>query len=88
MNWCSLIVLNLVSLLSPSLAITIDGQFDTKDFYLFLNKFGFIKSEKTAEQKATFGYIYGNVTTSEDFEGHLTLAVLDRHHFLEFYGNR
>jgi hypothetical protein len=87
MCWRSLIVLNLLSLLSPSLAVTIDGQFDTSDFFHFLNKFGFIKSEKT-EQKATFGYIYGNVTTNEDFRGHLTLAVLDRHHFLEFYGNR
>lgn len=84
----SLIVLNFLSLISLSFAITIEGQFDTSDFYLFLNKFGFIKTEKTSEQKASFGYIFGNITTRDDLPGHLTLAVLDRHHFLEFYGNR
>lgn len=86
MNLSSLIVL--ASLLSLSTAVTIEGQFDTDDFYLFLNKFGFIKTEKTSEQKATFGYIFGNITASHDFSPTLTLAVLDRHHFLEFYGNR
>lgn len=88
MNLRSLIVLNFLSLLSSSFAVTIEGQFDSKDFYLFLNKFGFIKTEKTSESKASFGYIFGNITTSDDYPANLTLAVLDRHHFLEFYGNR
>lgn len=86
MNLRSLIVLT--SLLSLSTAVTIRGQFNTDNFYLFLNKFGFIKTEKTSDQKATFGYIFGNITASHDFSPTLTLAVLDRHHFLEFYGNR
>lgn len=88
MFWRSLIVVYLLSLLSSSLAVIIEGQFDTSDFFLFLNKFGFLKTEKTSETKSSFGYIYGNITSSDDFHGHLTLAVLDRHHFLEFYGNR
>lgn len=88
MGWRSLIVLNLLLLLSSFEAVTIEGQFDSRDFFLFLNKFGFIKTEKTSEQKASFGYIFGNVTASDNFDGSLTLAVLDRHHFLEFYGNR
>lgn len=88
MSFRSLIVLNILSLLSSSLALTIEGQFDTSDFFLFLNKFGFIKTEKTSEQKASFGYIFGNITSTDDFPGQFTLAVLDRHHFLEFYGNR
>lgn len=88
MNWRSLIVLNFLSLLSSSAAVTIEGQFDTSDFYLFLNKFGFLKTEKTSELKSAFGYIFGNITAGDDENGTLTLAVLDRHHFLEFYGNR
>lgn len=86
MNLRSVIVL--ASLFSLSAAVTIEGQFDTDNFYLFLNKFGFIKTEKTSEQKSTFGYVFGNITSSHDFSPTLTLAVLDRHHFLEFYGNR
>lgn len=82
----SIIVLNLLSLLFSSHAITIEGQFDTGEFFHFLQKFGFIKSEKTTAEN--FGYIYGNITSSDGFLGHSTLAVLDRHHFLEFYGNR
>jgi hypothetical protein len=86
MSLCSLIVLT--SLLSLSTAVTIEGQFDTDDFYLFIQKYGFIKtSADPLEQKSTFGYIYGNIT-AHDFPPTLTLAVLDRHHFLEFYGNR
>lgn len=80
----SLIVLT--SLLSLTAAVNIEGQFDTDDFYLFLNKFGFQKSSEI-DQKSTFGYIFGNIT-AKDLPPSLTLAVLDRHHFLEFYGNR
>lgn len=88
MNRRSLIVLNCLALLASSVAVTIEGQFDTSDFFLFLNKFGFLKTEKTVEQKSSYGYIFGNITGRNDFPGTLTLAVLDRHHFLEFYGNR
>lgn len=84
----SFIVLNLLALLSSAVAVTIEGEFATSNFFLFLNKFGFLKTEKTSEQKASYGYIFGNITTNEDFPGFVTLAVLDRHHFLEFYGNR
>lgn len=84
----SLIVLNLLSLLSSTLALSIEGQFETKDFFLFLNKFGFQQTSKNIDAKASFGYIFGNITSSDDFPGFMTLAVLDRHHFLEFYGNR
>ena len=88
MNLRSLIVL--ASLLYLSTAVSIEGQFDTDDFFHFLNKFGFEKTSKTSEQKSTFGYIFGNITVihKNDFAPTLTLAVLDRHHFLEFYGNR
>lgn len=88
MNRRSLIALNLLWLFSSISALSIEGQFETNEFFLFLNKFGFQQTSKTIDAKATFGYIFGNITSNEDFPGHLTLAVLDRHHFLEFYGNR
>jgi hypothetical protein len=82
MNWRSLLVL--VTILSSSLSINIEGEFDSKNFFLFLNKFGFEKTEVSSESKATYGYI----TSSNNTPSKVTLAVLDRHHFLEFYGNR
>lgn len=86
MNWRSFIVL--VTLLSSSLATFIEGEFESKNFFLFLNKFGFVKTEVSSESKATYGYIFGNITSSNDSSSRVTLAVLDRHHFLEYYGNR
>jgi hypothetical protein len=86
MNWRSLLVL--VTILSSSLSINIEGEFDSKNFFLFLNKFGFEKTEVSSESKATYGYIFGNITSSNNTPSKVTLAVLDRHHFLEFYGNR
>lgn len=35
----------------------------------------------------TQGYIYGNITTQLDTTSYVTLAVLDRGYFLEYYGN-
>jgi hypothetical protein len=86
MHWCNILVFSLLSL---SEAVKIEGSFKTKDFYRFVSKFGFIKTEKH-QQKTSFGYIYGNVSSDESFpkDVAITLAVLDRHHFLEFYGNR
>lgn len=89
MNWRSFIVL--VTIVSSSLATNLEGQFNSQEFFLFLNKFGFIKTDRNSDQKATYGYIFGNVTatsTSNESQSLVTLAVLDRHHFLEFYGNR
>lgn len=88
MDWRSLIVFVAIAS-SSSFATKLEGQFDSKDFFLFLNKFGFIKTVRNSEQKATYGYIFGNVTAaSREPQSTVTLAVLDRHHFLEFYGNR
>lgn len=39
-------------------------------------------------QKDSFGYIYGNITSKDDFDGSLTLVVLDKFNFLDFYSNR
>jgi hypothetical protein len=67
-----------------------------KVFFSFLPKFGFQKTE-ILNKDATQGYIYGNITyhhgasnqtnAVESFD-QVTLAVLDRANFLEYYGNR
>ena len=63
-----------------------------KVFFSFLAKFGFQKTE-ILNKDATQGYIYGNITyfgAQNDSANvdQVTLAVLDRANFLEYYGNR
>lgn len=85
----SLLLILSFSIITPNEAIIIDGEFNTADFFLFVRKFGFVKSEK---HKTSYGYIYGNITSSSDEsflkDVSVTFAVLDFHHFLEFYSNR
>lgn len=65
----------------------ITGTFDTREFFRFLIKFGFQKTDRH-RQKDSYGYIFGNITAKSDFDVPITLAILDRGHFLEYYGNR
>lgn len=65
----------------------ITGTFNTREFFRFLIKFGFQKTDRH-RQKDSYGYIFGNVTATTDFDAPITLAILDRGHFLEYYGNR
>lgn len=90
MNLNSLLFLLSFSIITPSNSLIIDGEFNTADFFLFVRKFGFVKSEK---HKTSYGYIYGNISSSTALKDDLkdvsvTFAVLDFHHFLEFYSNR
>jgi E3 ubiquitin-protein ligase DOA10 len=92
MKWCKLIVLILLYHVTISESLIIEGTFVTSNFYQFVSKFGFIKTEKHQLKTTTsdYGYIYGNFSSSDVFpkDVAVTFAVLDRHHFLEFYGNR
>ena len=65
----------------------ITGSFNTKDFFKFLIKFGFQNTDQE-RRKETYGYIFGNITAKTNFIHNITLAVLDRSQFLEYYGNR
>ena len=65
----------------------ISGTFNTKEFFRFLIKFGFQKTDRH-RQKDSVGYIFGNVTSKSNFSAPITLSVLDRGYFLEYYGNR
>lgn len=80
-------VLVLETCLTLCEATRIIGDFHTDEFFKFIVKFGFQKAE-THSQRDSFGYIYGNITSEDSFNVPVTLAVLDRSSFLEFYGNR
>lgn len=75
-------------------ALHIQGTFNPKnDFFRFLAKFGFQKTELRRRDDSQ-GFIYGNITllnqneTVNTTQQRVTLAVLDRGYFLEYYGNR
>ncbi|XP_052888641.1 integral membrane protein GPR180 [Anopheles moucheti] len=69
----------------------LSGTFEVDEFFRFLHKFGFQKTEKHSQKDTewdTFGYIYGNITSKVNFTVPVTLAVLDKRSFLEYYANR
>lgn len=86
MNLYNLLFLLFFNTLTTSWSLIINGEFNTADFF-YVKKFAFVKSEK---HKSSYGYIYGNITSDEQFpkDTSITMAVLDFHHFLEFYSNR
>lgn len=65
----------------------ITGTFRTDEFFKFIVKFGFQKTERHS-QRDSFGYIYGNITSQDAFQVPITFAVLDKASLLEFYGNQ
>lgn len=73
--------------LVPIPAIHIKGGFSTNDFFKFLVKFGFQKTD-IHYPKDTYGYIFGNITSNETFTHPITFVVLDRSHFIHYYNNR
>lgn len=93
-KWISTTVLLWLVLLlgnQPSEGAHLTGTFAVDEFFRFLIKFGFQKTEKHSQKNTesdTFGYIYGNITSRTNFTVPITLAVLDKHNFLEYYANR
>lgn len=65
----------------------IAGEFTTDEFFKFLVKFGFQKTD-LHYQKETYGYIFGNITSKVNFKYPITFTVLDSRHFLHYYKNR
>ena len=96
------LLLSFFSLPTAMLGLHIRGEFQSSDFFSFLAKFGFQRTD-VANSNATLGFIFGNVSLVVDDEDDdddsggkndnakdlaVTLAVLDRSYFLEYYGNR
>ncbi|XP_011180193.1 integral membrane protein GPR180 [Zeugodacus cucurbitae] len=70
-------------------AIHLTGTFHTDDFFKVITKFGFQKAEATIPHGGSFGYIYGNITaTTNTFVQPISLVVLDKVAFVDFYSNR
>ncbi|CAH2207655.1 jg18119, partial [Pararge aegeria aegeria] len=81
------LILLFSSVLFTATATHVKGEFTTQDFFKFLVKFGFQKTD-IHFQKETYGYIFGNITSNENFKYPVTFAVLDRPHFLHYYKSR
>jgi hypothetical protein len=63
------------------------GTFKSNEFFKFLVKFGFQKTDRH-QADATHGYIFGNITSKQNFSVPVTFAVLQRSYFLDYYENR
>lgn len=82
------LIVVLICLCFPSIRCThLKGTFKSDDFFKFLIKFGFQKTE-SHQGEATYGYIFGNITSTHKFPVPITFAVLDRAYFVDYYKNR
>uniref|UniRef100_A0A0K2V630 Transmembrane protein 145like [Nasonia vitripennis] n=1 Tax=Lepeophtheirus salmonis TaxID=72036 RepID=A0A0K2V630_LEPSM len=69
-------------------ALRIHGNFNTSNFFHFVTKFGFQKTDVRTSER---GFIFGNISSLHPHGKQkvlVTLAVLDRGYFLEYYGNK
>ena len=68
-------------------SLHIKGTFRSTEFFRFFAKFGF-QQTNLHDKVNTQGYIYGNITSTDNVTTDLTFVVVDSEYFLEFYGNR
>ncbi|CAB4060032.1 unnamed protein product [Lepeophtheirus salmonis] len=69
-------------------ALRIHGNFNTSNFFHFVTKFGFQKTDVRTSER---GFIFGkHILSASSWKQKVlvTLAVLDRGYFLEYYGNK
>lgn len=74
-------------LLQPGESLHLTGDWSSNDFFKFISKFGVQKTDLHYE-KETLGYIFGNITSTSKTKGSVTLAVMGRDYFSEYYSNR
>lgn len=87
-QWLLLLVM-LALHTAPATTTYISGEFHTADFFQFLIKFGFQKADPpSALSLESNGYIYGNITSHDAYKAPVTLVVLDKSTFVDFYSNR
>ena len=84
---------------APTEALHLQGVWRSDDFFLFLAKFGFQKTDPR-DLTNTQGIIYGQVLPRTNADPHqqqnkkvsfmpnLTLVLVDSEYFMEYYGNR
>lgn len=78
------ILLSIIAQCGKCLHIT--GTWHTSEFFLFLARFGFQKTDPGMLDD-TQGFIYGNITSSSKLESYFTLVLVDSEYFMEYYGN-
>ncbi len=87
---CSVLKTTVILLICSSIfvdSLHIQGSWHSRDFFKFLAKFGFQKTNEH-DKLNTQGYIYGNITTKDNFTTDITFVVVDSEYFLQYYGNR
>lgn len=84
---CTVVLLALLQAILSASGTHITGTFRPNEFFKLLVKFGFQKTERHS-QRDSFGYIYGNITSKDNFPVHVTFTVLDKINFLPYYDNR
>lgn len=80
------LLLTIVLCIQSNNCTHLQGTFKASDFFKFLIKFGVQKTDRH-QPDATYGYIFGNITSKHKFPVNITFAVLDRAHFLDYYKN-
>ncbi|KAF5282263.1 hypothetical protein FQR65_LT14395 [Abscondita terminalis] len=87
MNYVFVIFLLITACFHSIQCTHLKGKFKSNEFFKFLVKFGFQKTD-IHQKESTHGYIFGNITSKQNFPVQITFAVLDRSYFLEYYQNR
>ena len=81
---CLILLLCLTTHVEP---LHIKGKWHSGGFFNFLTRFGF-QQTVLSDKSNTQGYVYGNITSPNEFSHSITLVVVDSEYFLEYYRNR
>lgn len=87
------LVFLLLTTIQTCAGIHLQGTFSTSEFFKFIARFGFQKTDVHNEEVTT-GYIYGNFTVvgfgnqSVPKDSLITLSVMDYNYFIDYYNNR
>lgn len=72
--------------ISRATCLHLTGTWRTSDFFLFLSRFGFQKTDPGMLDD-TQGFIYGNITSHAKINSYFNLVLVDSEYFMEYYGN-
>ena len=81
------VVFSLCLLVQNTTGLRVRGRWSVKQFFHFISRFGFQKTIEHANSD-TLGYIYGNISSTQQPQNPIMLVVVDSEFFLGLYGNR
>lgn len=79
-------LISLTLLFATVKCLHIKGTWHTSDFFLFLARFGFQKTDP-GMLGDTQGFIYGKISTTSKLDSYFNLVLVDSEYFMELYGN-